>query len=355
MRFFIPALLCLATLSCTFDRYHSNQTAEVRLSVPKKYLEDKPKILGAPSSYAVDCFLLDVNGPGIDPMYADSNPFTTVDLGQNSSWVSRASLVATGSTTLSIRVPIGRSRTVRILGVTGTPAITNCATQTFAGYPASGMLAAPPYPQVFELARATIDVFSPSAVDTTVVTNPATDTMPPAVTHTAGAADSLYLGNSLPDFSEGPPPNTGAFGAFQNVQSTGVLNGRARMDFVLDVSSLNLKSYRGLQVKLEAAGGAVNCGATGTPAISTASDLVLGLWNETGYAWSQKNSYVSATDQTLTYTHNFTGINLFGAQTPVDDGGGQFNSLYVSLRVQDAPGTGCSAINLNGATFTLFQ
>src|SRR4051812_49026730 len=103
----------LSALSCSLDRYRSPEFAEVRLQVPPEFLKEKgTHILGNPSSYTtIDCFLLDVNGPGIDAMYDENNPYAVLDLGMNSGWVARTALVTAGSTSMTIKVPIGRSRT----------------------------------------------------------------------------------------------------------------------------------------------------------------------------------------------------------------------------------------------------
>jgi hypothetical protein len=343
-------LALLASASCSFERYSKGATAEVKINIPRALLE--PKALAGPGDYStVDCFVLDVNGPGIDPMYSDDSAFSTLDLGLNSVWFQRTDLIAAGTTTLSVRVPIGRSRTIRILGVTGVTGA--CPAQTFEGYPSSGALAAPPYPIVNELARATMDIFSGKAVATAELADRSED-MIPGNTLDAPARAALIVGNSLSDFSEGAP-GAASFLTWGLPGSTDGIAGKARLDIVLDVTGQNLRPYRGLQVQVKAEGGNVaSCGLV-APAILTPSNMVLGLWNESAFDWEKKSDYVLASDQGVSYTANFTGLNFENVRTTVTDGSGAFQALYLSLRLQDAPGSGCSAINITSFTATLFQ
>jgi hypothetical protein len=308
--------------------------------------------MAGPGDYStIDCFVLDVNGPGIEPMYSEDSAFASLDLGLNSVWFQRTDLVASGTTTLSVRVPIGRSRTIRILGVTGVTGA--CSSLTFEGFPSGGVLSAPPYPIVNELARATMDVFSGKAVATAELADRSED-MIPGNTLDAPARAALLVGNSLSDFSEGAP-GAGAFLGWALPGSTDGLAGKARLDIVLDVTGQNLRPYRGLQIQVKAEGGNVaSCGSV-APAILNPSNMALGLWNEGAFDWEKKSDFVLAADQGITYTANFTGLNFENVRTVVTDGGGAFQALYLSLRLQDAPGSGCSAINIMDFSATLFQ
>lgn len=348
-------LLLLVTFlsSCSFERYSAQPTAEVRLRVPQEWLE--PRALAGPGSYAtVDCFVVDANGPGIDPMYDEANPFTTLDLGLNATWVSRAALLASGESTLSIKVPIGRSRTLRILGVTGSPAITDCAARTFAGYPNKGVLSAPPYPVVTELARSTMDVYTAKAVETSVATDPAEDLIPSS---TLEAPPRVYLliGNTDDRFGEGPPPSsTGAFQALTFPVTTYWKPGKARLDLVMDIDKQNVRSFRGVQVVVQAEGGTVTSCTGSNNAISAPSELAVGLWNEGAQTWIEKRSAIPTGNGTTTI--NFAGLNFESVRVPIENASFIYqDALYFSIRVQGAPASGCSTVNVTGFTATLFQ
>jgi hypothetical protein len=347
---FLAGILFFTSTSCSFERYSKSDMAEVKIQLPRELLQ--PRTSAGPGDYAsVDCFLVDVNGPGIEPLYPEDSPFTLLDLGLNSTWIRRAELVASGSTTLSIRVPIGRSRTVRILGVTGITGA--CADYTFKGYPDSGVLSAPPYPVVNELARANLDVFSGRAIATAELADRSEDMIPNNTFNAPGRA-ALIVGNSLSDFSEGAP-GAAAFFTWGTPGSTDGIAGKARLDIVLNISNENVRSYRGLQVRIQAAGGNVaTCGSI-SPAILNPSNLVLGLWNEGRFEWEQKTNFILSSDQGLTYTTNFSGLNFENVRTSVTDSGGTFVGLYLSLRVQDTPASGCSAINITSMSAELFQ
>jgi hypothetical protein len=342
-----------ASLSCSLERYSRSEMAELKLTIPRQLIENNVGTKAGPGDYAtVDCFVLDVNGPGIDPMYGEDSPFTPLDLGLNSAWLQRTDLVANGTTTLSVRVPIGRSRTVRILGVTGVTGA--CSGQTFAGYPSSGVLAAPPYPLVNELARATLDIFSGKAVATAELADRSEDLVP-GNTYVAAGRVGLVVGNSLSDFSEGAPGAAGFF-VWGTPASSGALAGKTRFDIVLNINNQNVRAYRGLQVQIKAEGGSVAACGSPSPAILTASNLTLGLWNEGDFRWEVKPNFILASDQSLVYTTNFTGFNFENVRTSVTHGALTFTALYLSLRVQDTPGgSGCSAINITSMSATLFQ
>lgn len=346
----ISGALLLTNTSCSLERYSKSEMAELRITVPRELLQ--PKTMAGPGDYAtVDCFLLDVNGPGIEPMYPEDSPFTFLDLGLNSTWIQRTDLIASGATTLSIRVPIGRSRTVRIIGVTGVTGA--CADLTFKGYPDSGVLSVPPYPVVNELARANLDVFTGKAVATAELADRSEDIIPDNTFDAPGRA-ALIVGNTLSDFSEGAP-GAGAFITWGTPGSTDGIAGKARLDIVLDITNENVRAYRGLQVRIQAAGGNVaTCGSV-SPVILNPSNLVLGLWNEGAFAWIKKENYILSSDQGITYTTNFSGLNFENVRTSVTDGGGTFTGLYLSLRVQDTPASGCSAINITSMSATLYQ
>ncbi len=352
MKFVFCAGLILLNASCSLERYSKVETAELKISIPRSLIENKAGAKAGPGDYStVDCFVLDVNGPGIDSMYEEDSAFGPLDLGLNSQWFQRTDLVAAGTTSLDIRVPIGRARTVRILGVSGITGA--CAAQTFAGFPEKGVLATPPYPVVNELARATLDIFAGKALATAELADRAEDMIPNNTVTLAGRAN-LLIGNSLSDFSEGAP-GAGSFITFTVPRSTDGLSGKARLDLVLNVTNINVRPFRGLQIQAKAAGGSVaTCGSTG-PAILTPSALTIGLWNEDDFQWSVRPNFILSSNQTATYTANFSGAAFEKVRTNITDGGGSFSALYLSLRVQDTPGTGCSAINLTEFSATLYQ
>jgi hypothetical protein len=351
---FIVTALSLGLVSCSLDRYHAEgQTAEVTLELPKRLLE--PSVLSAPSTYTTtDCFLVDVNGNGISPMYGDDSPFGQLDLGLNSAWIQRTALVASGVSTLSVRVPIGKSRTIRILGITGSPAIADCPSKSFSGYPTSGIFALPPYPVVHELARATVDVFTARASATSVLVDASQDIIPSTLLSVVTVPYSLLLGNTASDFSEGAPSGTGGFQALALPMSTGALAGKTRFDFIVQVGNLDVRSYRGLQFQVRATGGSTACAGDGST-ILTPSNLTLGLWQETPFTWSIKDSFIPSGGQASAQTTNFSGTAIASIRTPVTAGGSTFNALYLSLRTKDVPSTGCSSINVSSVTATLYQ
>ncbi len=354
-RTFFSLLIVVTVSSCSMDRYRSANHLAISISFPKG-APGQIEAQGGPANYpTIDCFLVDVNGAGITPQYDNSNPFAALDLGLNSAWFSRTSLIAAGSADLSVRLPMGKSRTIRILGVQGSPTpITNCSAQTFAGYPSSGAISAPPYPQVFELARTTVDVFKVQNITTRQVVNPATNLVP-----TAGLTATPVLGlataNANVDFSDGTPPTGGAFQTLTLPFSTDVQVGRARLDLVVDVTGLALTNYRGLHVEVQGVGGQVSCAAGPSPTITSASDLSLGFWNEATLTWTPQSAFIPASDQVNSKSTNFVYSGIANSTIAVTSGINTYSSYYLSLRVQSAPGTGCSAITVSSVTATVYQ
>ena len=349
------SVLSVFVVSCSLERYSSVSEGVLRVDLPRSLLAERLKIMGAPSSYTtIDCFVVDVNGPDIPAMYNDANPFASMDLGMNSTWIQRTELVASGATLLSMKVPIGRARTVRILGVTGATPITDCAAHTFLGYPDSGMLAAPPFPLVYELARTTLDIFLPQSTASIQQADPSQD-MTPSILLNAPATYTIQLANTAADFSDGAPPSAGGFGLVAQPMSGPRLANRARFDLVLDINNLDVRSFRGIQIQVQAEGGSVACGGGIPAAILTPSSIGIGMWQEGSQAWLSNLAFIPAVSQSTVHTVNFSGLNFLSVRVPVTPIAATINTIYLSLRVQDVPSTGCSTINLQSVSAQLFQ
>ncbi|MEQ1876822.1 MAG: hypothetical protein ABL958_09255 [Bdellovibrionia bacterium] len=341
MKYFILIAAFFGTLSCSLDPYRG-PTVDIKIEWP-----ETASVRAGPSSYNVDCYFIDVNGSGIPKLFSPGSRYEILDLGLGSSWKSRAELAA-GQTALTVRVPPGPARTIRIFGVNRTPDISNCASLTFEGHPSSGVFSDPPLPELYEIARATADLSGPATVATTETPTFATDVIAQNGVTLAGTL-ALYRSTTTtaPSFTDGIPPTTGGWlNVAGSPITTGTgLNARARLDLAVSGAGQSLSGYNIVNIHGTIEGGTVDCGSG---ALTARGDINLGVWIEGQTAWSTQLPLVTSTSQGAALNFNLKGIPVSTlATTVVPPAGATFPGVFISFRVKDAPaGAACTGIQL---------
>jgi hypothetical protein len=358
-------LLSACTLKPSSGQVHLTielpRTSRAALELAPDWLKPRLASLTPADLSSMDCFFLNVNGPGIEPDTAPSSQeLSFLELGVSSGIADRT------DGAVSMRVPAGVARTIQVLGLAASPSLLG---QCAGIAPADFLIAN--RPSLFEVGRTTTALYQDQTVNVANAYDPrfAFDLM--SQYEGTLALNQGYFGQSplggINTLGGGLPPagmteleQTGLAAAFAKLQNPaltaglvyaltppGAGNQFARLDFAFSLGSIDLSKYRTFKIDGRVGGGASAFagGVCGAPAANNRVDVA--VYDSLVAGWTTTTSAMTTSPAAL------PTLELPLLTELIDQSGGQ-NFIHVAMLSTDAAtGATCSNILVDELRLTL--
>jgi hypothetical protein len=312
----------------------------------------------------MDCFFLNVNGPGIEAdETASGRELSFLDLGVTSG------LAAAGDGVVSMRVPAGLARTIQVLGIAGSPPLTNCA-----GRDVKDVLITE-RPSLFEIGRTTSSLYQDatvtvsnayqaayaydlmSAYEGTLLLNQGYEGSAPLGTINAlsgglppsGMSDVKDDAALATDFAELQNPALSDAGLAYRLPPPGAGNLFARLDFAFAIGTASLSRYSSFQVDGIVGGGTSAFAGICSAAIGANGGVEVAVYNARLQSWSAPTASLTTAPSAL------APLLLPLSSDYLETSGGQ-TFIHVTVFSTDAAsavGTTCSNLLVDQLKITL--
>jgi hypothetical protein len=343
------------------------QPSEPETAVSRELAPSRPTattIITMPaSSSGMDCFAVNVSGPGIVSEYSSSSadpvPWDCLGFGVVSTMVSASRAITEG---IELKIPSGQARAFQVLGIVTGSGSSACDGQSLPQLLSSGR------PAVYELGRSVATSLFRDGAEVTVndAFTPGTEEMVSACLDTAPKLTALYtgkatstgfftdsLGTSLPPVGLSSPftspiSNGSFFGTLPVAVTPGGIS-YARADFVLDATSAKLGQFQRLQVTIDALGGQVPevGGICQTPTTGnfTGGGYTVRAWiGGASPHWSNQDGTTLSPLSTLSFFYLDENSDVAPEKLPYSEGGGSYIHLSLRSNTSGNLGSTCSAL-----------